>query len=318
MKIFMKNYNINYNGPHNFMSRIQKQFGRMPNIELTHNEYNNHDIAFHLVEPNPPTNKINISRMDGVYHHYDFFGDPNRSIKDGLRKCQAVVYQSEFSKKLCEAFIGEFDGPTTIINNGADKIYFDSIPAEEKKHKYNFICSASWNSHKRLKEIINAFLNAGLDDSVLFVAGENYHLALDKKTYPDNIVFTGKLDESKLISLYKICDACIHISRFDSCPNSVVESLLCNCPVITNNITGTTELVEKCGGIICKIDDEYDYKYVDLYNPPAIDINIVSQAIVESVNNKIIIDSTPLLINNVADKYLSFFEEVRNYYNAEI
>jgi glycosyltransferase involved in cell wall biosynthesis len=269
-----------------------------------------HDVSLHPVRLWKKTRKPRILRIDGVYH--DTGKDwkaKNIGIKDSVSKADGVIYQSNFSLTMAKAYLDLPEEKSTTIFNGAK--------VEDKKYDYIFSCKniflavSKWRPHKRLTDTIESFLLAGIDDSQLIVIGDTRNSSCDVFKYSDNkkIVFAGPiLDRDILMQYYHHAIASIHLCWFDSCPNSVVEAICRKCPVITNNVGGTHELVGPSGGVICIIDKPYDLFPVDLYHPPRIDRNIVANAIVAVSKKRPKITAVHVDIKNIALQYKKYFE----------
>jgi len=238
----------------------------------------------------------------------------NKRKKKAMHSADGVIYQSKFSKKLCRSFMGKPDCPEAVIFNGADPKEFDVEPMKSP-FKYNFLASTRvWTPQKRLKQIEKAFLEAGIKNSCLWVCGET------KKAHStrgrgiagegwDNvwqIDHMGLVSEKKLASLYKLCNAMIHITYLDACPNSVVEALVAGCPVVCTDQGGTHELVKS--GYVMLYDKKYNFKPIDLSKPPRLEFHFPNP----DLNRVWRSDSNHLHISTIAKQYLEFFERILN------
>ena len=269
-----------------------------------------HDVSLHPIRLWKKTRKPRILRLDGVYH--DTGKDwkaKNEGIKASVSAADGVICQSTFSRIMAIAYLDMPVEKSTIIFNGSK--------VEPKKYDYIFSCKnvflavSKWRPHKRLTDIIESFLLAEIDDSELIIIGDTTKSDCDTLKYSHNnrIIFAGAItDREKLLSYYYHAIASIHLCWFDSCPNSVVEAICCGCPVITNNVGGTCELVTSSGGVVCHIDQPYDLFPVDLYHPPCIDRVIVAEAMVQMAKEKPKITSDHVDIKNIARQYIEYFK----------
>jgi len=276
------------------------------------------DIALHNTKVKSNNARFNIVRIDGVYHNSkQNYNKLNKSVFKGFHElADAVIYQSNFSKRIADYYLGEFDGPTTIISNGADpNFYLETIPSVSS-YDSTFITTSRWRPHKRLRDIIASFLIADLDNSVLYVAGDVKDSGLTPKELKKyrkmpSVEFLGRLDQGVLARYLVSSDAFIHLCWFDNCPNGVVEAICAGLPVITNNVGGTHEIVSKSGGYVLPLDKPYNLKPCDLYNPPAIDREELARTIIAASKYKSLsIDCSCVDINNIAMKYKAFFEKI--------
>ena len=296
-----------------FLSKLFNEL-KISNVTVTDCPEERHDISLHIAKIRIKTHSKKILRIDGVPHGKDSCKKYNEKLISNFHEFDGVIYQSKFTKRLVDRYLGEFKKKSKIIYNGSPLNYYN-VENAEKEYKYNFVCIARWRIVKRLEDIIESFLLADLEDSCLFVVGD-----LEKNSISDenmeryneieNIKFLGKIDNKRLGYYFAICDACIHLCWTDCCPNTVIESLTSGCPVICNNIGGTPELVSLAGGIICDIDQEYDLEPVVMFNIPKIDRSKVAEAIIKSTEKKIIVDGRCFDIKNIAKQYLDFFHEI--------
>ena len=100
----------------------------------------------------------------------------------------------------------------------------------------------------------------------------------------------------------------MHLAWIDWCPNSVVEYICNNKPVIYANSGGTKYIVKGNGVSIGDID--WNFNPLDLYNPPKINKEEVVDAMFLLLKKKMIIKNSHIDIYNIASEYKSFFEEV--------
>jgi len=312
MKVCLQNTDIANTGKGFFFERLAAAL-RNIGVQIVSNLNHAHDISLQIARLKKTNTKRYVLRLDGVWHNtaMDYIAE-NKPIKEALSRADGVVYQSFFSKKICDAYLKTSVEKSVVIPNG---MCLDStFDKREKKHKFVFVTAARWRPQKRLSDIINSFILADVEDSILYVAGDVSksglsELDLKKLFNHPKIEYTGTVDQKTLLSYLKIADGFLHLSWIDFCPNSVVEAIAAKVPVITNNIGGTKELVEPSGGLVLPLDDEYDLEPCKLYEPPKIDHTIVAEAIWKCCDNKIRITNAHVDINLIARKYKEFFEK---------
>lgn len=313
MKVFIPSTKKNpKTGKGFFCQRLAKSMSEL-GIDLV-SDKTPHDVSLHLVKLVKSSSKKRVVRLDGVYHDTGLdYKSRNKILKTNLHASGAVVYQSKFSKSICDKYLGKFRGPKTIIHNGADVDFYKSIPPIEKDCDHLFFTSSRWRPHKRLKDIIRSFLLADVKNSKLYVAG-NLKRAGMRASHPlfadKRINYLGVLNQKQSAAYLKAADAFVHLCWFDNCPNGVVEAIAAGTPVITNNVGGTHEIVRPSGGIVCNVDRAYDLSPVRLYKPPAIDQSLVAGAMVECSVNRPKISSDHIRIEYIARKYIKFFGEI--------
>jgi glycosyltransferase involved in cell wall biosynthesis len=262
-----------------------------------------HDVSLHAIRMWCKTKKPRILRLDGIYHDT---GKDWRAKNEGLKQHAAaadgVVCQSDFSKQMVMRYLDVPEEKVRVIFNGASV----RIPGTYDKNL--FLAVSKWRPHKRLQDIIGAFMLADLNDAMLCVCGDTEKTAIDAKKYGSSVKFMGHYEHDDLWALFGHAAASIHLCWFDACPNSVVEAIVAGCPVICNNTGGTNEIVRPSGGIVLDLDTPYDYGPVDLYHPPAIDRYKVAQAIRKCAERRPVITSDHVDIKNIAMQYKAYFE----------
>jgi len=318
MKVYVRNALANpeeLSGKGLFCCRLSKALMTME-IEMTADTTASADVSVNVIAIENDIAKVRIVRLDGVYHNtgMNYLGK-NKRFRDNLFASDGVVFQSKFSEQMCEKYLGHYKGPRQVIHNGTDPEYYKSVLPAKIKEKNVFVAFARWRPHKRLTEIIECFLQANIEDSVLIIGGDlkkSRMLEPEQKKYFNlpNVRYLGKLSQREMASYYRIAKASLHLCWVDWCPNSVVEALVANVPVICGNVGGTSELVECAGGIICNIDKPYDKNPMELYVPPAIDRNIVVNAIRKCAAGEVVVNSNKLYIDYIAKQYLAFMQRV--------
>lgn len=238
----------------------------------------------------------------------------NREKAKSVQKCDAVVYQSEYSKKIYHKLVCKPDVPEAVIHNGANPKDYDVLPYESN-FKVNFLASTRvWTKQKRLKEIIKSFILADIPDAILLVNGETNGV---EKKYGDrsDIMFFGPVNDAVLARMYKLVantGAYVHAVHVDACPNSMVEAQVAGCPVICTDQGGTPEIL-RYGTLI--MDKPFKMKPENLDKPPAVDRAAMAKAmryygLKEGNVDGLFTQPDDLYIQNIARKYIEFFEKV--------
>ena len=267
-------------------------------------------LGIKIVSKNPDVNlvfvkgvysgKIYIIRLDNAWINLKInSGGKNKKIYKTMKKCDAVIYQGEYSKKVCQKFIG-IHKINTVIPNGCDFSEFK----ETYVHRRPYVLAFSrWRPHKRLKEITNGFLESGLNkDYDLIICGDPDYVVKDK-----SVIYVGKTNKKILNPIIKGCKFVIHLAYMDCCPNSVVESLVCGKNILHTDSGGMKDIV-KCSGYCIK-DGDFNYKMVDLYNPPALDMNSIIKGY-QTLVDRPGYPRKDLFIEEIAKLYIAFFKKV--------
>lgn len=315
MKIHIPN-SEKLRGPQIFCNRLRKAMLEIPEVELTipsKCSVQLHPIVFQSTQEDVK----NVLRLDGVYYHtgpeYDW-RKRNKPIKASFDKADGVVYQSNFSKALCEKFLGKTKVPYAIIYNGADLRNYTFDSSKNLFYRPFFLTVANWRPMKRLKDIIESFLLVNLKDTDLMIVGDITQAGIEDKLEEykkdPRIQFLGNLTQKELIPYYVSCMAFVHISWIDNCPNSVIEAICARKPVICGNIGGTKEIVQKSGGMILDIEKDYNLEPVDDHHPSPIPRNLVVDAMYRCAHEDFNIKNSHVDIRNTAVKYLDFFRGI--------
>ena len=170
----------------------------------------------------------------------------NRFSKNLLESADLIIYQSFWSKKMQDKFVGECSVPYAIINNGVPLDIF-SFNKKQVSRNINLVITANFRPHKRLFDailLVNSLQNKvpkirlkviGDIDIVTKLSIQNLNL--------NNCDFLGKIPSNKAPEIYKECHIGISPAIFDPCPNSVVEMMACGLPVISCLESGASELI---------------------------------------------------------------------------
>jgi glycosyltransferase involved in cell wall biosynthesis len=112
------------------------------------------------------------------------------------------------------------------------------------------------------------------------------------------IFYAGHVKWDQQIALYKASSTFLHLAWLDHCPNVVVDARASGCKIVCSSAGGTKEIAGKNAVVIP--EDDWNFKPVDLYNPPKINFN-------NKIDNTFDVN---IDINNVADSYLSAMKSV--------
>ncbi len=287
-------------GKHRFLIRLSKQMKKQ-GIKINNKKP---DIYIRLPrEKRCKRAKINILRVDGLIFNTRWnYKHKNKKIVESIKESDAVVYQSKF----CQDAYGKFLGVTkrsAIIFNGADPNEF--LP---RKPGNFFIANSRWRPHKRLPMIIECFLEAlrqGIDVD-LVVTGKP-----DKIIKHKRIKYVGWQKTGSLKKLLSKAIASLHFTWIDWCPNSMVEAIIARCPIIYTECGGHRDIAPGSG--IGIKDVQWNWKKLDLYNPPRLNVQeVVNAMFVLKNKDKIYPVRDDLDIKTVCKQYISFSEKLLN------
>ena len=230
-------------GRQGFLAMLAEELGKNHNCKIVDAKTPS-DIHLNSISGNTKKGAINFLRVDGIY--YDIERLPkNKSIVKSAKNHDHVIFQSLFSKLNFEKLTSSSVN-SSIIFNGA-KRRAQSFPDASR---LLIGCSAKWRVNKRLEGLISsvemARSKSGKDIRLKIIGDPDCAI-------PNFCHSTGHIDNKMVQKELASCSCFAHICHIESCPNSVVEALVCGIPVICNNIGGTKELVGD-DGIISEID----------------------------------------------------------------
>jgi glycosyltransferase involved in cell wall biosynthesis len=274
VKVFAHNFNPDSNsGPNKFTRTLFDCLIKDNKVKLSNQD--EADVEFCLIEQQVHKVKPMVLRLDGIWFNSDQdYNRQNAPIKFSYHNADAVIFQSEFNKKLTEYWFGSHKN-STVIHNASDLNLINLADSSvwDKKFKKDvevWSCASNWRPHKRLKDNIRYFLEFAPKQAVLIVAGRNYNSQDVFDIVDDRIYFTGELDYTTLLSLYKRSSTFIHLAYLDHCPNVVVDAQASGCVVICSSTGGTSEIITK-GKIIN--EKQWNFSPIKLYEPPKMDFD---------------------------------------------
>lgn len=290
------------------MTKYFKRFGHSLTLDRT-----KCDVQLSQIKISKKSGKAIVLRLDGIYYNLaDRYKQKNKAITVAHGRADAIIYQSYFSKKMCESYLRKrITNLWTVIYNGIKENWC----GEFVKHKgINIISSAKWRRHKRLKETIEIFLGylKYFPKAKLHILGK---LNNNRPVKHPNIIYHGMVNYRKMAGIYQSGDMFIHLSKKDSCPNAVVEAIGAGMPVITTNACGgSTEMCKLTEGcIICKGDSNTIkpcFPYSDPYNklPPKLKKNLINAMVKISKDKRRVVLPDELNIKNTTKKYIDILE----------
>ena len=264
MNIHLDNVNLHsLSGPNSFAQKLVKYATQDGH---TFNPHQQADSNLCFIESGRQSSDVPFfQRLDSVYFNTNANYDlQNTNIRRTYEMVDGVIFQSQFGKKLVTNFFGEHPN-SVVIHNGADVDKIAAVKPIENpildKYENVWSCAADWRPHKRLSENIDYFLQHKGPKDCLVIAGET-----PNRIEAPDIFYTGKLMGDTLFALYKRSKNFIHLAWLDCCPNVVVDARAAGCHIICSDSGGSKE-VAGLNATIVK-DTEWDFKPMELYNPP--------------------------------------------------
>jgi glycosyltransferase involved in cell wall biosynthesis len=307
-------------GKGKFAMRLINAWRKM-GIEVTTDPGDKVDIDLHVTKKNYDVRnaKIKVVRVGPVTYDSNMpTYNLNADIRHYMKSCDGIVYQSDFSRKAINSLVwNNKKTPYRIIHNGADPDYYKNLKPYETMYKVNFLASTrEWVWEKRLDQIVDAFMDADIPESCLWIAGRVWkdemrfpksQRFLEYNTHMTNIRFLGDCDDAALGRLYRMATAMIHAVYIDACPNAVAEAMCAGCPVIMNGCGGQFEMsnMERY-----KKYQSWNYRVRNRRKQPAIDKDWLVQAMRDIAQKRPTVDYNAVDINTIAERYIEFFEEL--------
>jgi len=289
MKIFTHNFNPKSNsGPNKFSRTLFNSLAKNKDVSIVSNQ-SDADVEFCLIQQQARKIKPMVLRLDGIWFNSEQDHEQqNAPIKFAYQNADAVIFQSNFNKKLTESWFGKRVN-STVIHNAADINLIRSANSHYWDKKFGkdtevWSCASNWRPHKRLKDNVRYFLDFAPRDAVFAIAGGIHMdeakeiLKIDKR-----IFLMGDLDYMSLLSLYKKSSTFIHLAYLDHCPNVVVDAQAAGCNIICSSSGGTKEIVEK-GSIV--IEDNWNFKPCKLYRPPVLNFQNTKEVLSHMCEDK--------------------------------
>ena len=205
-----------------------------------------------------------VVNQDGVAYP-GWAGDRTDELNVPLRRAvlaaDHVVYQSAFSKRSSDAFLGEPRGSWEILPNAVDVERF--TPGEAPADGPVVLLGGDQTQTYRLELALETF-RLLLDEhpgARLLVSGRLVSGAgptLDRLALRPSVEFLGRYSQADAPAVFRRAHVLLHTKVNDPCPTVVIEAMACGVPVAYPASGGTVELVGDEGGIGVRHDDGFD------------------------------------------------------------
>lgn len=244
-----------------------------------------------------------ILRIDGAMPYN------SNKIRTSAKQADAVIWQSQFCKRMLMKHLDIKTKKSFVIHNGAD-------PKQYSKHDsigYEVLLSGKWDKdtgprrEKRLKEMLEvAEICVCRQENIRFIVAGDSVLPSTKH---DRILRLGNVNDRQLSSLISSSTMMLNLSYCDWCPNAVVEYLVAGKPVMCSNGGGGIPEIVKDSGWILDLDRAIN-PFVE--PPNKIDTLFVADRLLERVTEEKIVYRPELYIAEIAAQYKNAILEVLN------
>ncbi len=193
-----------------------------------------------------------------------------------MHQADFVVFQTEFTKRCAEKFLGSYAGPSEILVNPVDTERFAPRLVPLPQNPFVIIMSGHhFESAERLQislESVRELRRDGLNAKLIVIA--------NTQTLPteDWIEVRGRFTQEEAPRLYQEGHILLHLKNLDPCPTLVLEALASGLPVIGLGNGGMPELVDRRSGVLIPATEDFE----KFHYPPA---GAVAQAIREVKEN---------------------------------
>ncbi len=177
----------------------------------------------------------------------------NRPLRRALQAADHVLYQSEFSQRSADRFLGSARGSWEILHNAVDVDLFTPAPHPPADGPVVLLGGDQYQPYK-LELGLRAFavLRTTHPDARLLVSGR---LAADPKPLlrelrlGGSVELVGRYAQRDAPALLRRAHVYLHPKVNDPCPSAVIEAMAAGVPVVYAASGGTVELVGTEAGV---------------------------------------------------------------------
>ena len=209
-----------------------------------------------------------VLRIDGFYvpddtidenyqHGIEYRSWFNKRLGRDLALFGHVIYQPQFSKKICDTYLQKREAGYSIIPNGADLSHFEPSDDVAKNEVLKLVVLGK-HYPKHLLLALDIFQRVLQKQPVeLLTIGPMRDGSADVNSFiekqeleasiKDRITCIGTVSFEDLPAVLSSSDILLHVKVGDWCPNAVIEAMGCGLPVVCPAWGGTQELVGKAG-----------------------------------------------------------------------
>ena len=207
----------------------------------------------------------------------------------------AIIYLSEYSKKVVEKIANIENPVTTIIPHGVEE-RFAKYPREQKDikeyskenpFKIIYISSIDYYKHQwNVVEAVTRLKSYGLNISLnLYGVGNKDPLIKLKKSMSKNdprkeyIKYKEEIDFKEIETVYFSADLSIFASSCESFGQIVLESMAAGLPIACSNMSTMKEIIKEGAVYFNPLDvDEIENSIIKLINSPSLRSDIALKA----------------------------------------
>jgi glycosyltransferase involved in cell wall biosynthesis len=186
----------------------------------------------------------------------------NRPLRQALVAADHVIYQSEFSKRSADLFLGERGGAWEILHNAVDVDQFTPSDRPPSGGPILLLGGDQTQSYRiELALRVLASLVPRHPDVQLLVTGRlvvSPDRIVDELSLRGRVHLLGEYAQREAPALFRRAHLLLHTKVNDPCPTLVVEAMACGLPVVYPRSGGTIELVGDEGGVAVDHPDTWE------------------------------------------------------------
>ncbi len=186
----------------------------------------------------------------------------NQPLRQALTAADRVIYQSEFSKRSADLFLGEPRGAWEILHNAVDVDHF--TPSDRPPSGGPILLLGGDQTQPYRIELalrVLASLVPRYPDVQLLVTGRlvvSPDRLVDESGLRGRVHLLGEYAQAEAPELFRRAHLLLHTKVNDPCPTLVVEAMACRLPVVYPASGGTVELVGDEAGIGVEHPDAWE------------------------------------------------------------
>ena len=186
----------------------------------------------------------------------------NRPLRRALLAADHVLYQSDFSKRSADRFLGEPRGKWEILPNAVDVARFTPAgqpPADGPTLLLGGDQTQAYRIELALRTL--AALRTRHPDARLLVTGRLVVSAdplIDELGLRGHVELLGEYAQRDAPAMFRRAHLLLHTKVKDPCPTLVLEAMACGLPVVYPASGGTIELVGDEAGVGVPHPDTWD------------------------------------------------------------
>lgn len=198
-----------------------------------------------------------------------------------------------------------------IVPNTVDTSLFNNVKFKDTTSIKRIIHVSTLGYQKNIEGLIAVIKPLAMqrNDFELILIGP-YSPKVKKEIDEDDILMkrvklTGNISYAEVGNYMKDSDFLVMFSRYENLPCVILEALCSGLPVISTNVGGIPEIINRANGILIDSENNNELKIALEYmldNLPQYNRNEIAQSAIEKYNYKTIGQS----INKIYEKYLLF------------